>query len=332
MNKPKVSIIVPVHNAGPYFEKCLASLVNQSLRDIEIILILDCPTDGSDKVAEKYARKDNRIKLIYNEENIHTGLSRNKGIEIARGEFIGFMDHDDYCETSMYEMLYKEAKLKELDVVRCNFKCIYSEESGTHEESYIYPTITEDVTQKKQIYEKVCNDGVSCVIWNHIFKTDFLKQKNILFLDSTKICSEDSIFFIQVYQHLDKLGIIPDYLYYHVFHKTNTGKNYNYRSIQNRILFFERLYSFLEENSIGEEESLSYLSANIMKSLYSGSRQALMLLPLKKALNEIYQIPNNHLIMNCISYMYKKENSKNLRKLKPTIRAFFLIIKIFAGK
>lgn len=96
MNLPKVSIIVPVYNAGCYFDKCLDSLINQTLKEIEIILVLDCPTDGSDKVAESYSSSDNRIKLIYNEENLHTGLSRNRGMAIARGKYIGFHDHDDY--------------------------------------------------------------------------------------------------------------------------------------------------------------------------------------------------------------------------------------------
>ena len=92
---PKVSIIVPIYNAGKFLEKCLDTLVNQTLKDIEIILVLDCPTDGSDRIAREYAEKDPRIRLIVNEQNLNIGLSRNEGLKIARGEYIGFSDHDD---------------------------------------------------------------------------------------------------------------------------------------------------------------------------------------------------------------------------------------------
>ena len=87
---PKVSIIVPIYNAGKFLEKCLDTLVNQTLKDIEIILVLDCPTDGSDRIAREYAEKDPRIRLIVNEQNLNIGLSRNEGLKIARGEYIGF--------------------------------------------------------------------------------------------------------------------------------------------------------------------------------------------------------------------------------------------------
>ena len=95
---PKVSIIVPIYNAGKFLEKCLDTLVNQTLKDIEIILVLDCPTDGSDRIAREYAEKDPRIRLIVNEQNLNIGLSRNEGLKIARGEYIGFSDHDDYTK------------------------------------------------------------------------------------------------------------------------------------------------------------------------------------------------------------------------------------------
>ena len=87
---PKVSIIVPIYNAGKFLEKCLDTLVNQTLKDIEIILVLDCPTDGSDRIAREYAEKDPRIRLIINEQNLNIGLSRNEGLKIAQGEYIGF--------------------------------------------------------------------------------------------------------------------------------------------------------------------------------------------------------------------------------------------------
>lgn len=330
MNLPKVSIIVPVYNAGCYFDKCLDSLINQTLKEIEIILVLDCPTDGSDKVAESYSSLDNRIKLIYNEENLHTGLSRNRGMTIARGKYIGFHDHDDYSAPNMYESLYKKAESEQLDVVRCNFSCIYTNENKL--EKYNYPTPPSEIPDKEWTYENVSNGNISCVIWNHIYNFDFLKRHNISFLDSRLVCSEDSLFFLDVYHNVYKLGIVPGYLYYHVFHTTNTGKIYDYRSIKNRISFFEELYSFLKNNDIQEYKCLSFLSEHALKSLYTGSRQAILLFPLKKAITEIQYIRKNRLMIKCFNFLYKKENLPVLFRLKPTIIIFSLMMKFSMKK
>lgn len=329
MDRPKVSIIIPVYNAGRYFEKCLESLVNQTLKEIEIILVLDCPTDGSDKIAEEFVTIYSNIKLIYNEENIHTGLSRNKGIAIARGEYIGFHDHDDYSEPEMYERLYNKAKEKDLEVARCNFTCIYTSKSGNKEEQYKYPGISASISDRSWIYDYVSGDKVSCVIWNHIYKADFIKKYNLQFLDSRSVCSEDSIFFMEVYDKVNRFGTIPDYLYYHVFHANNTGKGYNYRSVKNRVSFFEEIHSFLKEKNISEERSLNFLSKNMLRSLYSGSRQAMVLFPLRKALTEIRYAGKNELMRSCINYLYKRKNLSVLFHMKPTIILFSFMIKIF---
>lgn len=329
MNQPKISIIIPVYNPGKYFEKCLESLVNQTLKEIEVIIILDCPTDGSDKVAESFAAGDSRITLLYNVENLHIGLSRNRGLEIAQGKYIGFHDADDYSEVQMFERLYEKAERENLDIVRCNFYCIYTQKVADNIEHYKYPLASSNISDKDWIYEYVSGDKVSCVMWNHIFRTDLLRKHNIKCLDTRVTCSEDSIFFMEAYHKANSLGIVDDYLYYHLFHTSNTGQTYRYRSVKNRISFFEEVYSFLRNNNVNEEDCLSYISMNAVRSLYSGSRRALLSFSLKKALSEIKQIGSSKLAMNCITYLYRKENRPVRRKLKLTIRVFLRLICLF---
>lgn len=330
--RPKISIIVPIHNAGSYLHKCLESLVVQTLQDIEIILVLDNPTDGSDKVAKSFVEKDERIKLINNETNLHTGLSRNRGIDAAIGEYIGFQDHDDYCEPEMYEKLYNKAKEKDLDIVRCNFTCIVINNGAEEKSEYNYPESSNSISDKSWLYEKVSSDTVSCVIWNHIYKSDFIRKYDLRFLDSRSICSEDSVFFLKAYHNVQKFDTIPDYLYHHVFHTSNTGKMYGYRSMKNRIAFLENIYTSLIEYNVEDSLAISYLSRNTLRSLYSGSRQALKLFPLKKALKEIQAIGSSNVVLKCINYMYRKDNSNKLLQLKPTIVIFFSIIKVIYSK
>ena len=106
---PKVSIIVPVYNSGKYLKTCLDSLVNQTLKDIEIIAVDDCSTDNSLLILMDYAKKYNNIKVYHNRENLGQGASRNRGLDVARGEYIGFVDSDDYIRYTMYEDMYKAA-------------------------------------------------------------------------------------------------------------------------------------------------------------------------------------------------------------------------------
>ncbi len=106
---PKVSIIVPVYNSGKYLKTCLDSLVNQTLKNIEIIAVDDCSTDNSLLILMDYAKKYHNIKVYHNRENLGQGASRNRGLDVARGEYIGFVDSDDYIRYTMYEDMYKAA-------------------------------------------------------------------------------------------------------------------------------------------------------------------------------------------------------------------------------
>jgi glycosyltransferase involved in cell wall biosynthesis len=112
-----VSVIVPVYNAGDRICRCLDTLTGQTLREIEIICVLDCPTDGTDRIVETYAKKDSRIVIVRNERNLHVSGSRNAGIRVARGKYIGFSDHDDYRAEDMYEQLYRKAEETGADIV-----------------------------------------------------------------------------------------------------------------------------------------------------------------------------------------------------------------------
>lgn len=113
----KISVIIPVYNVEEYLKECLDSVINQTLKEIEIICIDDCSTDSSYSILEEYAKKDSRIVLIKNKENMGVGYNRNIGIKEAKGEYIGFIDSDDYISEDYYENLYNTAKKYNSDVV-----------------------------------------------------------------------------------------------------------------------------------------------------------------------------------------------------------------------
>ena len=114
----KVSIIIPVYNVEKYLRQCLDSIVNQTLKEIEVICINDGSTDNSPIILEEYEKKDPRIRVI-TQENMGSGVARNRAIQQAKGKYIGFMDSDDWADPTMFEKLYENAELNNSDIVMC---------------------------------------------------------------------------------------------------------------------------------------------------------------------------------------------------------------------
>lgn len=115
----KLSIIVPIYNAQNHLKKCIESIINQTEKDIEIILIDDGSTDDSLKICNEYQRKDFRINVIH-QNNSGVSIARNQGIKIAKGEYIGFVDSDDWIDLDMFKRLLEEAKKTDADIVMCD--------------------------------------------------------------------------------------------------------------------------------------------------------------------------------------------------------------------
>lgn len=115
-----ISIIIPVYNAEKYLGRCIESVINQTLKNIEIILVNDGSTDSSPKICDYYASIDNRIKVVH-KKNGGVGSARNAGLDIANGLYIGFLDSDDYINKDMYELLYRELTNKKVDICGCFF-------------------------------------------------------------------------------------------------------------------------------------------------------------------------------------------------------------------
>lgn len=126
MSSPKVSIVVPVYKVEEYIDRCLDSLLNQTLKDIEIILVDDGSPDNCPKICDEYAQKDARVRVVH-KQNEGLGYARNSGMEVAVGEYIAFVDSDDFVDIRMFEELYDVARGNDSDVVYCNIYKYYNE-------------------------------------------------------------------------------------------------------------------------------------------------------------------------------------------------------------
>ena len=200
---PKVSIIIPVYNMEKYISKCLDSVINQTLKDIEIIIIDDCSTDNSVGIINEYLHKDKRIKFIQLNENSGVSIARNRGIEIAQGEYLGFVDSDDEVDLNFYEELYKKAKKSGADITKAG--CKIFELDG----SVSISTLNSQIKESK--YNFIWQ------WWCAIYKNLFLKENDIRFKDKI-IKSQDAVFLTEAIFACNYISLI-DNVYYKYYRR-----------------------------------------------------------------------------------------------------------------
>ena len=176
----KVSIIVPIYNVSKYIEQCLNSLINQTLHNIEIILVDDCGSDDSISKAEQFAHEDKRLKIIHNQGNQGLSESRNHGLKYAKGEYVAFLDSDDFVDIEYYQMLYNAAKNYDADIAYSDVAFYYSENNINyngwfHERLFLNkPELIISIDDRKSI---IC----SCCCWNKLYRRKFVEKYNFCF-------------------------------------------------------------------------------------------------------------------------------------------------------
>ena len=211
----KISVIIPVYNVENYLRECLDSITSQTVKDIEIICIDDGSTDNSPEILKEYQKKDSRIKII-TKENGGQATARNLGIKEAQGEYIAFIDSDDFIESEMLEKLYTKAKDDNLDIAMCKI-ATYNNQTGEIKDNVwyymlgIFRDFEKEIFNHKDTKEFTCNIAVTP--YNKIYKTSLIKDNNILFPEG--LIFEDEKFFYDTYLRAKRVSIIPEFLYYY---------------------------------------------------------------------------------------------------------------------
>ena len=206
MEKIDISIIVPVYNAEKYIKKCLDSLVNQTKKEIEIIVINDGSKDDSEKEIKNF--KDTRIKYIKN-KNQGIGKTRNQGIKEAQGKYLMFIDSDDYIEKDTCEVLFNKAEEDNLDLVVCDF---YREDEN---ENKIEEKVLDFENTNLKNYPEILSK-INLSPWNKLYKTKMIKDNNILFVEDLKY--EDTPFVFMTLDKANKIGKVNRCLNHYIIH------------------------------------------------------------------------------------------------------------------
>ena len=269
MNSPAVSVVIPVYNPGEGIHKCIHMLRTQTLSNIEMLFVDDCGTDGSMDAVHKAAAEDSRIRILTNPENIGAGASRNRGLEEAIGEYLSFIDPDDYPEQNFLELLYQKAVTAKPDIVKGERRLI--REDGTEiREQHRVPlnvSIRFGLQMGGQIY-----DLFSYNHWSAIYRRSFLIENNIRYGLTGN--SQDTTFLLRVGKAAKTICFEDNAIYNYVSRGQSRMRDFSHIRLQNELDAFDDQIRDIET---ADPDKYSFYKYIIGKILYLLRIQAFLL-------------------------------------------------------
>ncbi len=265
MLQPKVSIIVPVYNVEKYLERCINSLKNQTLKEIEIILVDDSSSDSSFEICNKMAMADSRIKVIH-KSNEGAGKARNAALEIATGEYIGFADSDDFVDADMFKTLYEIAVKYNSDLVMSGVLFVdgnmFSEAGECIRKTYFdKDTHFENEEELKKLRmgiigalpEDADDSKYGMSIWKNLFRHEIIKKNNIVFESEREKLSEDALFMIDFISCIEKATGICEAFYNYCRNEDSISKSYKKDRFEKSLVFVGEVEKRLKKDIKPEE-------------------------------------------------------------------------------
>ena len=228
-----ISVIVPVYKVEPYLDKCVRSIVEQTYQNLEIILVDDGSPDNCGAICDAWAEKDSRIKVIHKENG---GLSdaRNAGMDVATGQWIAFVDSDDWIAEEMYESLLNAAKKYQADVSACNVQFV---EEGLQLDVPKKLMATICYTPKEALSRLILGSGVRAVAWNKLYKRHLLSDEAF----PVGKAHEDEFFTYRILAKTEKIVHIQNSFYFYLQRQGSIMRTFNYRRLDALDAYLERL-------------------------------------------------------------------------------------------
>lgn len=231
---PSISVIIPVHNAGEYLRECVESVLRQSLAPEEVILVVDKPTDGSERTAARLAAEDSRVRLVVHRENLHIGISRNDGLAAATGELVAFVDHDDRCEPEMLRKLYDAMQAAGADLALSPIGETEAGQGATVNDQR--PALSERTALLRDTLSQGPADSFNpqtAVVVGGLFKRSLLE--GLTFADTRSCSAEDWLFLTEALHRAKRTAWVDETLYLHRRTASNTGSTYQYAGAVSRV-------------------------------------------------------------------------------------------------
>lgn len=237
---PKISILVPVYNVEQYLEKCLDSVIRQTFADIEIICMDDGSSDASGDILDQYADKDERIRVVH-KKNSGYGNTMNQAIALAKGEYIGIVESDDYIADNMYEQLYQLAECYKVDFVKSDFYRMWTHEDETEELEY------RALTEQENLYNRVLNPNeeletyyMEKFTWNALYRKSFLLENRVTYNETAGASYQDNGFWFQTFYFAKRVMFVKEAFYRYKQDNPNSSVNSN-----KKVYAMKKEYDFI---------------------------------------------------------------------------------------
>ena len=271
MSSGKVSVVIPVYNVEMYLPQCLDSVLNQTYRNLEIICIDDCSPDHSSEILRNYAQRDNRVTVLRNECNVGLAATRNRGLEVATGEFIYFLDSDDWLEVTTIEHCVEAIDKTGAELVAFGINKFF-ESTNTLSPSHL-PSNRFVTWHAPFLWGQYTKIGVTA--WNKMYRLDFLKINKIHFPE--KLLFEDNFFSWICFACCRKIALIPERLYYYRIRSNSimtSSKNQDLSKCMDLLRGGQFYYNYLKTNKLWVQEERNF-SASIDSILTSALHKKL---------------------------------------------------------
>ena len=306
----KISVIVPIYNVEKYIEQCLMSLCNQSLKDIEIICVDDCGSDDSMNIVQKYAKNDSRIKIVKHPQNKGLGAARNSGMQVATGEYLGFVDSDDYVDKDFYKKLYETASETKADIVQSYVKLFY--EDNEKFKNYELNSEIKNFDSRNQQLNNLDIYYNSGMCWNKIYKTSLIKEHNIQFPEG--VYWEDNPFVIRAAYYANAIVPVPETYYIYRQRSGSIVKLANKKLHFDLLKTHNEMVKFLNSIPLKEKEYLFIFNRFIERISYEYEK----ILNNEKLYDErkIFTKESNLIIEQCKYLKAYKKQYKSWKKVK----------------
>ena len=304
--KPRVSVILPIYKVEKYLDRCMHSLLNQTLKDIEIIMVDDGSPDNSPTMCDQYAKEDSRVKVIH-KQNAGLGFARNSGLEIATGDYIAFVDSDDFVSVTAFEILLKVALEENADYVMCGYKSVRNN---------ICVSEHKDVNQKMVMEVPDCYNVLRGMIgidpdseysyrhnysvWHGIYKSTLFTEGGIRFCSERDLISEDLIFHLSLIPLCRKIFIIPDLLYNYCLNDNSLTTTYRKGRFEAVLKLWKVSVGMVASTSLEDMKiRLDYLLLDVTLSAISyevryNKNNALDVLKTISANDEVHQLLDSY--------------------------------------
>lgn len=320
MEMDLISVVIPVYNVEKFLARCLDSVISQTYKNLEIILIDDGSTDSSGIICNKYLKIDNRIKVVH-KKNEGLGYARNTGLDIATGRYVVFIDSDDYIENKMIEILYNDLKRNKADTCIGGFKRIIGDETIVNQnplagQLYESNRIMKEVLSRMFGPDYLDDIKIEMSVWKVLFSNEIIQKNKIRFLSEREYISEDIIFDTEYYPLSRRVYMSSNCGYLYCDNENSLTNTYREDRFDKQVVLNNELRR--RAKLLGISDSVRKRLDNLLVSLarYSIKLEVAFsnINGKKKARSNIQRICNNS-ELSCILSEYDQEGVRNFSKI-----------------